>query len=151
MCKAILEQLCRVGSPKWTNAGTDKSWAVARRVQVWSRAYGTTQNSRILLWRNPTFYQMDSEHTPSYWNRTNSQKHVQLFFHYLTNNHRIKGLNSDPREIERYRWPYYRASPVGLQNGVRSDWHQSAMGTILMTKQWKLGYPITNWKTSWYA
>lgn len=37
------------------------------------------------------------------------KNHVQSFFHYLANNHRIDGLKNDPREIERYRWPYYRA------------------------------------------
>lgn len=55
-----------------------------------------------------------------------SKKHVQAFFHHLANNHRPDSLKKEPNEIERLRWPYYRALRRFFDWAVNEGYLQSS-------------------------
>lgn len=56
---------------------------------------------RFLQWAQATYAVTDI--------KLLAKKHIQAFFHHLATDYQSNGLEKEPAEIERLRWPYYRA------------------------------------------
>jgi site-specific recombinase XerD len=92
------EQMQEKTNLEWLLEGFRYDLELTVRPKTVDYYYGGTQ--RFIKWIQDTLHINEIDQI--------LKKHIQSYFHFLANNNRT-GLKNDPREIERYRWPYYRA------------------------------------------